>query len=81
LVRRTKAQAAGQRKPRTMATARRREMLPPYTSMAATRTPTANQRGPQSQPTQARRRAVQTPTKAGQGRRERGAMSWRKAGE
>ena len=46
LVSRMSAQAAGQRKPRTIATASRSEMLPPASSAEASRTPTMNSRGP-----------------------------------
>ena len=46
LVSRMSAQAAGQRKPTTIATASSSEMLPPASSAVASRTPTANRRGP-----------------------------------
>ncbi|MER3417801.1 MAG: hypothetical protein C4343_01505 [Chloroflexota bacterium] len=80
-VRRTKAQVAGQRKPTTMAVARSSEMLPPAISIAATPSPTRNQRGPTRSQTAAMRIAVQTPTKLGQGSQRIGPRSWRKAGE
>ena len=54
LVRSTSAQAAGQRNPTTIATASSNEMLPPASSTAASRTPTANRRGPVRKRTRAR---------------------------
>ncbi len=45
-VRSTNAQADGQRKPRTIATASSSSMLPPASSIAAKVIPTARRRGP-----------------------------------
>ena len=81
LVSRISAQAAGQRKPSTMATARRSEMLPPASSADASTTPTRNRRGPVRNRTASSRIAVHTPTNASHGRCCSGDTSCRNAGE
>ena len=81
LVSSTRPQAAGQRKPMTIATASSREMFPPISSAVASRTPIANSDGPVRNRTAASSSAVQTPMKTSQGRCWSGDTSCRKAGE
>jgi hypothetical protein len=77
----TNAHAAGQRNPATIATARRSEMLPPASSIAANGTPAASQRGPVSNRIATSRMTVHTPMNACHGSAVSGETSWRNAGE
>ena len=74
-------QAAGQRNPRTIATASSSEMLPPASSTERQQDPDGEQPGPVRKRTATSRSAVQTPTKASHGRPVSGEQTWRNAGE
>ena len=82
-VSRTIDQAAGQRKPMTIATARSSETLPPAISIAVNGNsrPAASSRGPVRKRTAAMRSAVQTAMNACHGSAVSGETSWRNAGE
>ena len=81
LVRSTNAQAAGNRKPTTIATVSSRWMLPPAISIAPMSRPRAKNRGPHRYQTAPMRIAVHTAMKTCHGRAVSGETSWRNAGE
>ena len=82
-VSRTSDQVHGQRNPRTIATARRSEMLPPAISMAVNGNNrlAASSRGPLRNRTAPMRMAVQAAMNACHGSAVSGETSWRNAGE